>query len=103
LPRTKKTDVYRNGKVHVLRRQCPTCIFFPGNRMDLEPGRVEGMVAQCERTQGCIPCHSTTFRQDPQGEAVCKGFFDRHATVPLIVADKLGYIEWQDLKTKDKR
>lgn len=53
------TDVAYNGRVHVSKTQCKTCIFRPGNLMHLEPGRVESMVADATRNQGQITCHST--------------------------------------------
>lgn len=87
----RKHGVFRAGKVHVKRAMCATCIFRPGNLMDLRPGRVEQMVRDATRAESCIPCHDTL--DGPQ--AVCRGFYDRHTTGPLQVAQRLGYIEWQ--------
>lgn len=84
--------VFRDGKVHVKRRMCDTCIFRPGNLMNLEPGRVEGMVADATSDDGCIPCHKT-LGDEP---AVCRGFFDRHRTQTLQIAERLGYVEEVD-------
>jgi hypothetical protein len=42
----RRGNVYRNRQVHVLAEQCATCIFRPGNLMELCPGRVRGMVAE---------------------------------------------------------
>lgn len=89
-----ETDVYRDGKIHVQKRMCDTCIFWPGNLMRLEPGRVEGMVEECGDT-GCIPCHK---HLDGPGQAVCRGFFDRHRNQPLQIAERLGMIEEVVLK-----
>ncbi len=90
------TGVYRDGLVHVMARMCDTCIFRSGNLMRLTPGRVASMVRECERQQSCIPCHKTTYGQEP-GEAVCRGFFEKHATAPLQVAERMGVIAFQEL------
>jgi hypothetical protein len=82
---------YRDGKVHVLSRMCETCIFRPGNKMHLHPGRVAEMVAEATANESCIHCHSTLY--DPTVRpSVCKGFYDRHATAPLQIAERLGLL-----------
>lgn len=87
-----RRGVFRNGKVHVKRAMCATCIFRPGNLMCLQDGRVEQMVRAATRAESCIPCHETL-----EGlQAVCRGFHERHATQPLQVAQRLGYIEYDD-------
>ena len=88
-------NVYRNGNIYVMAKMCKTCIFRPGNLMDLEPGRVEGMARDATRDESCIPCHNTLYKEGVDN-AVCRGFFDRHATAPLQVAERLGMIQWQD-------
>lgn len=75
---------------------CDTCIFRPGNLMSLEPGRVEGMVAEATANEGCIPCHDTL---GPKA-SVCHGFFKRHATAPLQIAERLGYIVYTPVPKK---
>ncbi len=85
------TDVAYDGKVWVMKRQCATCIFNPeGTRLELKPGRRDELVAQAIAKDGQIPCHSTLHLD--QG-AVCRGFFTRHATSLLQIAERLGYIE----------
>lgn len=59
---------------------CPTCIFRPGNLMHLRPGRVRSMVDQATAADAAIVCHDTL--DGPQ--AVCRGFFDRHAADTLL-------------------
>jgi hypothetical protein len=86
-------DVFRNGKVHVCRAMCSTCIFRPGNRMHLSPGRVESMVADATRNESAIVCHSTLSGDN----AACRGFFDRHKTGPLQIAERLKLIEWVEI------
>ncbi len=81
-------DAYRDGRVHVCAAMCGTCIFRPGNLMDLEPGRVAGMVADATRKESAIICHQTLDGKN----AVCRGFYDRHPTQPLQVAGRLGLV-----------
>lgn len=84
--------MFRDGMVHVCSRMCDTCIFRPGNLLNLSKGRVEQMVAQATRAESCIPCHETLNGK----QAVCRGFFERHATQSLQVADRLGFIVFQE-------
>lgn len=85
-------NVFRDGKVHVMSAMCATCIFRPGNLMKLERGRVAEMVKEAKSKDSTIVCHSTLDGPN----AACRGFFDRHATQPLQVAERLGCIEWQE-------
>lgn len=71
-------QVYSNGKVHVMRAMCPTCIFRPGNPMQLQPGRVAEMVKTAKAGESTIICHETTHGQREQ-EAACRGFWERYA------------------------
>lgn len=86
----KKRAPFREGKVHIMAQRCPTCIFRPGNLMDLEPGRVADMVREAKRRDSAIICHETLGGY----KALCRGFFDKHYTTPLQIADRLGYIEF---------
>jgi len=79
----------RNGKVHVKREMCETCIFRPGNLMHLSKGRVKQMVRQATKAQSAIICHETL--NGPQ--AVCRGFYDKYPTQPLQLAQRLSLIE----------
>lgn len=83
-----QADVFRDGRVHVCASMCSTCIFRPGNLMRLEPGRVAEMVREAVAADSTIICHSTLDGPN----AACRGFFDRHATQPLQVADRLGLL-----------
>lgn len=85
-----KHKVAVDGKVRVMAKMCPTCIFRPGNRMKLQPGRVEEMIADATRDESTIVCHSTL---DLPLQAACRGFFDQHPTAPLQIADRLGLVE----------
>lgn len=87
----RSRKVFRDGKVHVCRVMCKTCIFRPGNLMSLVPGRVKSMVAQAVKADSCILCHDTLDGK----QAVCRGFFDKYPTQPLQVAERLGFIQYQ--------
>lgn len=86
--------VYSNGKVHVMSEKCSTCIFRPGNLMNLEPGRVKEMVAGSLAEDAGITCHKTLYGQREQ-EATCRGFYDAYAdqVTPLRMARAMGIIE----------
>ena len=91
-----KHNTYVNGRVHVRRVQCATCVFRPigrGRLTGITDERVAGMVADAVRDESCIQCHHHLYEGAPV-EPVCRGFFDRHATAPLQIADRLGLIEW---------
>lgn len=85
--------VYSNGRVHVMAEKCSTCIFRPGNLMNLKPGRVKEMVDGSVADGAGITCHKTIYGQAEQ-EATCRGFFDAHKErVPaLLLAEALGII-----------
>lgn len=84
-------NAYRDGKVHVTEAMCSTCVFRPGNLMRLEPGRLAGMVTDAKAADTAIICHSTLYRQGVDS-AVCRGFFDRHSTLPLRLAQVFGVL-----------
>jgi hypothetical protein len=69
-----------SGKVRVLSRQCPTCIFWPGNAMCLPPGRFEAIIRRNVEVGALLTCHSTLpYGPYPEfGPAVCAGFWARH-------------------------
>lgn len=95
-----KTDVVRDGKVHVCVRKCSTCIYRPGNLMHLSPGRKEGMEAEAVAGEGVIPCHKTLG----QGEAICRGYFDtqKHNVGLLSAAERMGFVEEVDPDEYDR-
>jgi hypothetical protein len=89
-----RTNVYRDGKVHVMEAKCSTCIYRPGNLMHLEPGRKDAMQADAIADEGVIPCHKTIHGAREQ-ESVCRGFFDvaKHEGL-LAVAERMDIIEF---------
>lgn len=86
--------VYSDGKVHVVSEMCSTCVFRPGNLMNLSPGRLKGMVDGSVADGGGITCHKTIHGQAEQ-EATCRGFYDAHKSrVPALhLAADIGIIE----------
>ena len=90
---TRKTHkVYVNGKVHVRRRQCKSCIFGPNSPVGKQ--RVDEMVRKATLDDmGCIPCHSHLYEGNDV-EPICRGFFDRFPTRPIRMARSLGVIGW---------
>ena len=86
-------NVYRNGRVHVLAQECPTCVFRPGNLMGLRAGRLRGMVDEAIADNSTIVCHATLGRG--VDNACCRGFYDRYAdeSLALRAARILGVVE----------
>lgn len=91
---TPTRNVYREGKVHVMDDMCATCVFHPGNRMNLMPGRLKDMVSTSIENQSTIACHDTLA--DGIDNAACRGFFDRYAgrVFPLRLAIAMDAIEF---------
>lgn len=71
-------------------RMCDTCIFRPGNLMHLREGRVEQMVGEAERGGQAIVCHKTLNGDN----ACCRGFFDKHKTALLQIAERMEVIQY---------
>jgi hypothetical protein len=77
----------------VMRNQCATCIFRPGNPMDLRSGRVHEMVAMCRQHDTHIPCHERlTTITEIEGlseinldDPVCRGFYDAYPGVGQMI------------------
>lgn len=60
--------------------------------MQLEAGRVKGMVEDSKRKQGVIVCHDTL---DLRENAVCRGFYDAYKDdIQLLqLAERMDFIE----------
>lgn len=90
-------NVYRDGKVHVMREECKTCIFRPHTR-PVDGARVAGMVRDTRDEPGAsVVCHSTLY-QGHRNHAICRGWFDRLADRDPILglAKAMGVIEEQE-------
>lgn len=67
---------YSGNHLRFMKEKCSTCIFRPGNKMDLYPGRVAGMLDAIRADDSYIPCHKTLGTGLPT--AICKGGDDAH-------------------------
>lgn len=68
------------GRVRVLRRQCPTCIFGREGRELFGSDRAEEVIGRNVAAGALLTCHSTLpYGPYPEfGPAVCAGFWGRH-------------------------
>jgi len=73
--------------VHVMREPCSTCIFQPGNRMSLRPGRLAELTRETDRTDSNVICHQTL--QDPRG-SLCHGSVERRPGQLVRIAERFG-------------
>lgn len=93
-----ETNVFRDGKVHVLSEECATCIFNPATR-PVEGKRVAELVRDTMSEDGStVVCHSTLYKDNERKHAVCRGWYDRLGSRDglLQVAERLGIIEEQE-------
>jgi hypothetical protein len=101
-----QVNVYRQGWVHILSEPCETCIFKPGNLMDLNSGRVKGMVEECLEHDRFIPCHQTmSYYHGPAAGrgAVCAGYWTsyhgRNWLLRMAVAlDRIKFVTIEELE-----
>jgi hypothetical protein len=85
------TKTFVDGKVHVRRTRCSTCVFGPNKFVDDE--RVAEMVKGADEAHSCIPCHHHLYQDQPI-EPVCRGYYDRHSSVTLRLAEAMNIIQW---------
>jgi hypothetical protein len=76
-----------DGTIPVYAERCPTCVFWPGNRMRLNEGRLADLVSVNRARGTALVCHKTLDR--PRRERVlCHGFFvaygDSTAAVQIV-------------------
>lgn len=88
-----KTPAFRGGRVHVAAALCETCIFRK-HTPAVRPKGLLAIVRQAIERESAIVCHSTIGGR----EAVCRGFFNKHKTAPLQIAERLGLVEFQEGK-----
>lgn len=68
-------NVYRKGRLHVMAEKCETCVFRPGNLMELQPGRLKELIEKNLQADAALTCHDTLGTRK---NAICRGFFDRY-------------------------
>lgn len=78
-------------------RKCSSCVFWPGNLMQLGPGRLADLVEQNRQTGSMLICHQTTYGAAPR-EAMCRGFWDAYADVSDIpqIMERLFGADWYE-------
>ena len=76
--------------LRIMREQCSTCIFRPGNPMYLQAGRLRDMVESTRRADNNVICHQSL--SEPYG-ALCRGSVDERPGQLARIAERLGYIE----------
>lgn len=83
----------------VFSEKCKTCVFRPGNPMQLAPGRLHELVERNLDAGAALICHTTTYGQRPElGEVVCAGWFERygHRTSSIRVVSRLAALCGED-------
>lgn len=85
-------NVYRDGKIHVCAKLCETCIFKPDS-----PLRQTPIIDQAVKDNTAVVCHATL---DTPNQSVCRGFYENHHTLPLVLARAMGNIEFDDIYAK---
>lgn len=76
------------ARIRLMADKCSTCVFRPGNKMDLVAGRVKQMVESVRATDSYIPCHKTLGTGIPS--AICRGGHEAHEGALARMADRLG-------------
>lgn len=82
-----------DGRVHVKRTQCKTCIFGSNRLMGIDQERVDQMTRDADRAETCIPCHSH-LHTGQDIEPVCRGYYDRKSSATLRLAEALEIINF---------
>lgn len=82
---TRAGDLIGLNGVRVLAERCETCIFHPGNRMDLRAGRLADLVTTNRAAGGWLTCHKTLPAVAGYGRAaVCRGWADAYGLGPNV-------------------
>lgn len=89
----RKNGVLHADGMQICEQQCSTCIFRPGNKMHLSPGRLAEMVKSVKDDDGYVVCHKTL---DWETGAICRGSYDRIYTTPIQMAERMQFIRWVD-------
>lgn len=76
------------GHLRIMAEKCSTCIFRPGDKMNLRRGRVAEMLADIRMRDSYITCHQTLGTGEPG--AICKGGSEAHMSQLERIARRLG-------------
>lgn len=85
----------------LLREKCATCIYRPGNLMELREGRLKDISDDCNNPfkPSTLACHDTLeYGPNPEfGRAVCRGFYEAYRATNAIlqIGDRLGV--WEEV------
>jgi len=85
----RQHNIADESGVRVMAERCPTCIFRPGNKMSLRPGRLRSMIEECRQKEGNVVCHETL---ELPRQAICRGSFEAYQPPLVQVAGRLGYL-----------
>jgi hypothetical protein len=75
--------------LHIMAAQCSTCIFRPGNLMQLNRGRLRDMVESTARDDTNVICHQTL--DQPVG-ALCAGSVEQQPGQMARIAQRLNAV-----------
>lgn len=65
---------------------CRTCVFHPGNPLQLRPGRLAEVLDHNRDAGTMLVCHVTTYGQRPDlGEVLCRGYWNTHGAGAGVV------------------
>lgn len=95
---------FRGGKIHVLKAQCATCVFRPGNRMHLAAGRLKDLITG--NSDSALTCHQTLPYYPGDAEpAICRGFYDKYGdqSYPIRLARELELIVEDPVPPEEKQ
>ena len=78
-------------RVKVYDQRCQTCVFWPGNRMHLNPGRLADLVKHNRAASAALECHTSTHGRMPQ-TVLCRGYLDAYGdeTTSVQVYQRMG-------------
>jgi hypothetical protein len=87
------SKTFVDGLVHVRKRKCKTCIFGPNRLIGIDQERVDQMTTDADANDSCIPCHDHLYK-DEDIEPVCSGYFDRHSSALLRLAEAMEIVNF---------
>jgi hypothetical protein len=80
----------QDHRLRIKRERCSTCIFRPGNLMELREGRLQDMTDATDATDSNVICHQTIATE---AGALCAGSVERRAGQQVRIFGRLNSIE----------